>query len=134
MGYRSQVRFTVRGKHDDVVAALVTFRLENSLASKAIGLCNFIKDGDDMVIKFQADDWKWYSGYEDVDTLNSLFKHFRDSAEDDDKFEGAFVRIGEETNDIEEDFFGNDPYELERAYTHLDSAYDYDETKLGFPA
>jgi len=115
MGYRSQVAFAIRGKRDDIIPVLMTFRLTNSgnpEGKAALDECYFSENAAGIVtILYHGEDQKWYPEFEEVIMLMKLFNAF-DECEDDPKFDGHFIRIGEESNDIEEQTFGNDPYDM----------------------
>jgi hypothetical protein len=61
---------------------------------------------DGWGVKFQADDWKWYDSYPDIIFLEALFDEFEELLIGDDasntSYALEFVRIGEESDDIEE--------------------------------
>lgn len=59
-------------------------------------------------VHFYHNHWKWYAD------CQTGFTDLLQMAEDfDDKFKAKFVRIGEESDDIEEEWFNDDNYELE---------------------
>ena len=61
-------------------------------------------------------DWKWYEDYEDVKAWNELWESMRQV----EGISGYFCRVGEESNDIEEHNFGDDPcYEFFHAFSAL---------------
>ena len=136
MGYRSQIHFTILGKRDAVISQIVAFRLSDPKPEEALKWCCFLPAGDDLAIKFHGDDWKWYPDYEDVGALTRLFKFFKDAEENPDselRFEGAFVRVGEDSDDIETTYFGDDPYELEQVSRAVHSQFDFDESAKSIP-
>jgi hypothetical protein len=57
-------------------------------------------------VKFKADDWKWYDSYPDIQFLENLFDEFEELLIGDDasntSYALEFVRLGEESDDIEE--------------------------------
>ena len=73
-----------------------------------------------MLLKFYASDWKWYDDYDDVqchEKLLELAEEYITAQQEDDKLEGlsisyGFVRIGEETEDIDTKYGGDDGYSL----------------------
>jgi hypothetical protein len=76
------------------------------------------KDGNVM---FHAEDWKWYEGYPIVEASNKLWQQMQGL----EGISGYFCRVGEETGDIEEEEFGDDPnYEFfsPRSYMQLDDS------------
>ena len=79
------------------------------------------KDGNVM---FHAEDWKWYPDYSIVQAYDKLWEQMKVLSETQGKnISGYFCRVGEETGDVEEDSFGDDPnYEFfaPRSYMQLD--------------
>lgn len=76
------------------------------------------KDGNVM---FYASGWKWYEGYPIVEEYAKLWEQL----EKLEGISGYFCRVGEETGDIEEEEFGDDPnYEFfaPRSYMQLDDS------------
>jgi len=118
MGYRSEVAFVIRGPKDALVARLTTFRLaykDPEKAKEAIDACTYHGGGDELTIRYHAEDIKWYPSYEDIDALKALFETFRELHEEseiDCKINGSFARIGEENDDVDQKSFGHEPYEL----------------------
>ena len=59
----------------------------------------------DHVLKFQLDDVKWYPSYPDVQMFEAMLAAFKGSGDDDEDIKGyctEFVRIGEESDDVDE--------------------------------
>jgi hypothetical protein len=73
-----------------------------------------------MLLKFYASDWKWYDEYDDVqchERLLELAEEYITAQQEDDKLKHlsisyGFVRIGEETEDIDTKYGGDDGYSL----------------------
>lgn len=132
MGYRSQVHFTVVGKHDEMIAGIIAFRLTEPNAAKALGNCCLLKDGEDTILKFYGDNWKWYVDFDDVVELTRLFDYFRNAEDEgeEDRFNGAFVRTGENDEDTKTQYFGSDPYGLQSVERIVHSMYDFDDKFL----
>ena len=73
-------------------------------------------DESNLALNFLASDVKWYEDYEDVKCHMALLQLAQDWAENTDEkngetkgnkhIGGIFVRIGEETDDITEEYFG----------------------------
>jgi hypothetical protein len=127
MGYRSQVRCLIYGEPDKLNALIVKHQLEggkifdswfadslkrytavrhryNAEKSAAMpkddgGAQRAVWDDVEVeVLDLQGDDWKWYPNYDDV----IAWEEFMRSADEFDcSFE--FVRIGEDTTDIEQE-------------------------------
>jgi len=115
MGYRSQVAFAIRGKKEDVIPVLMTLRLEGSAATKAaLDELSASEHEGWLTLSFYEESVKWYDGYDDVDALKAIYEKFKDEENADERrlFDGAFVRIGEDDDDLETDFWGDEPYGL----------------------
>lgn len=60
--------------------------------------------------------WKWYPDYEDVRAFHDLFNQLSDI----EGISGYFMRVGEESGDVEEDHFGDDPdWSMFHSYTGM---------------
>jgi len=67
--------------------------------------CATIDYGEDYIL-LRYEDVKWYSGYEHVTNVEVAFEKFSDTFRSDERDHRAqyeFVRIGEDTDDIESD-------------------------------
>ena len=138
MGYRSQVGYAISFAWDiqwnanatDADKKLIgkdifnTFILE-AKAKEETRLC-FDEDSpleiieDKLILKFYVDDWKWYESYSGVschESLLNLADEYIEAQENNQAMQNltisyGFVRIGEETNDIDERYGGDDGYSL----------------------
>jgi len=117
MGYRSQVRSLIYGDPDKLQALVTKHMLEGGMAfADKSGLRRYRMtrkvytatddhdgrayewvDHEVEVLDLYGDDWKWYPDYPDVQEWERLLA---DAPEFDLSTE--FVRIGEETEDIEQ--------------------------------
>jgi hypothetical protein len=73
---------------------------------------------DDKQFCFLADDVKWYDSFPEVQAVMKVWELAYEIGADPDgvtKYSGIFLRIGEETADIEQMSFG-DPWEHECPY------------------
>lgn len=127
MGYRSDVAFTIRGKKELVLPKLVEYRLSGDGAKEALGECRYLEHDGDIVITFRDTDTKWYETYPSVAALTGLFDLFADDEDVDDKFDCAFMRIGEESQDVEESMRGPDPYDLMSMNRSIEMEYEPDD-------
>ena len=109
MGYRSNVVCLMYGNNDigdnTIVKEFVRSRVEAYSGDGAAHVKNaFNYDG--WGVTFQADDWKWYESYPDIIFLEALFDEFEELVIGDDASNTSygleFIRIGEDTDDIEE--------------------------------
>lgn len=106
MSYRSDVNIVFYTRKPDIIpfAALKLWFDENYPREQAKSWSAEIETGDDYVlVKYR--DVKWYDGYEHVGVVNAVVDKFTETFEanvhDDVAYE--YIRIGEETNDIETD-------------------------------
>jgi hypothetical protein len=71
------------------------------------------KDGSFIM---HASDWKWYSDYPIVQAWEEMW----DSMQEIKGISGYFCRVGEETDDVEQEEFGDDPcYDYFQPFTAL---------------
>ena len=102
MGYRSDVGISGTEEFKFVV---------DSVASLDKEFEEFIGYGEDYspdnAFRHKWDDVKYYDGYPDVDTMNNIMNFFEE-VHCEDYF--GFIRIGEETDDIET---RGSPYEFD---------------------
>ena len=106
MGYRSDVTFAFYTRNQEAVpfAALKLWFDENYPHREAReGWEARIETGDDW-ITVSYEDVKWYPSYTHVDAVDRAMRSFIDTFEANDKDNVAFehVRVGEDTDDIEE--------------------------------
>lgn len=117
MGYRSQVAFAIRGKKEDITAVLTTYRLSDIPGSKEALAELSASETDDgyVTLSFYNESTKWYEGYPEVGALTAIFNTFEAAEQEGDyqgRFNGAFVRIGEDDEDLEITYFGEEPNDL----------------------
>jgi len=115
MGYYSEVAFAIRGKKEDVIPVLVTYRNKGLLAKDALDECTYREAAGIVTILYHNESTKWYDDFDEVKALNELYNLFRDIDDDltrDEEFEGRFIRIGEESDDVIEREFGADPWDM----------------------
>lgn len=106
MGYRSDVMCIMYaadafGHTDKGGMAFVKAWLKNRLANDEHEMLERFDFQDDMVV-FEAQGWKWYESYSDIQRLDKLFADFRMLCdESDNTYHIEFIRIGENIDDIE---------------------------------
>lgn len=113
MGYRSSVVCLMYGNNDigdnTIVKEFVRSRVE-AFTGDAEGHVKAAFDYSGWGVKFQADDWKWYDSYADIQFLEQLFDEFEELVIGEDASETSyaleFVRVGEEIEDIEQRYRG----------------------------
>ena len=117
MGYRSNVAYTIRFTGDDDTAVKQSFYVFLAEAKTKFPLafgdeCLTVDEGN-YALNFFAESVKWYEDYEDVKCHEELVNLARAWVDDqENKFIGGiFMRIGEETDDIVEDYFGEYDYQ-----------------------
>jgi hypothetical protein len=80
------------------------------------GSCMTWMDSD-HVLKFDIKDVKWYPSYPDVQMFEAMLSTFKGHTDDDEDIKGyctEFVRIGEDTEDVEQVHTGdNNNYYLQ---------------------
>ena len=114
MGYRSTVVCRIVGEHKPLMAELARLAMKyGALAvfQEAMSECTTNNFGSGRAIfGFTFDDIKWYDSYPDIEMFEMFWDHFCTCEKHG--FDGAFLRIGEEDQDTELRYFGDDPYEL----------------------
>lgn len=138
MGYYSDVCMAIRAPKEWLLAELATLRLTGDEARKqALDELTLIEDdaNKDFAILYLRDKCKWYADYPDVAALEAIWDHFVDALElgedpnnaksEDPRrdIDAAFVRVGDEYDDIESRYHGSDAYDL---------AYPIRSVEVGF--
>lgn len=132
MGYRSDVAYIIQFEDSEAMGQFITYVAghEDKALFKALREC--MVDFDNYKINFFGDSVKWYPSYPDVKAHTDLMHLVY--LEDTPFFERCdfrFIRIGEETEDIEEDcscgaFDPDDLYVQRSIDTPFDQEYvDY---------
>ena len=132
MGYRSQVagiisvdKFLVKPEsgesHWHYDKAKFTEMIGFIKLTKFYELWNTRADGEhfgwkDGAFILYGSDWKWYPDYEDVQAWYEMWK----SMQAIEGISGYFCRVGEESDDVEIEEFGDDPcYDYFQPFTAL---------------
>lgn len=127
MGYRSTVAYVIQFEDAEHKKEFVAVhKLDDSLKD-AIDELNHLDD-DTSYLSLYVDDVKWYTGYEDVQMHERLLARIEELS-NDESYEKAisarFVRLGEETSDVQEDGYGTDPWEIGLwVARHVESEYE----------
>ena len=108
MGYRSDVSIVFYTRKPDVVPfiALKVWFDENYPIREAMDEWHAsLERVNDTFLLVTYKDVKWYDGYKHVGAVNEAILKFTETfnAHDTDNVAYEFVRIGEETHDIDED-------------------------------
>jgi hypothetical protein len=148
MGYRSTVAYTIRftafpsqqelengesPSDQEIQSAKESFYTFLSEAKvkfpSAISDSAMTIDEKNLALNFFANDVKWYETYEDVKYHTELLQLAQDWAENVDEengdtkgnkhIGGIFVRIGEETDDITEEVFGEHDWDWVRVHREV---------------
>jgi len=146
MGYRSQVGYVIsfdwdidwtehatdadkKLKGKDVFHTFIT----EAKANEETKLC-FDEESpleineNQLLLKFHVDDWKWYDSFDDVkchENLLNLAEEYVEAQENNQAMQNltisyGFVRIGEDVNDIDERYGGNDGYRLIHPFSSIE--------------
>lgn len=118
MGYRSDVAYKIQfGKAEDFWAFVAEAKLDPETAmcfDKEENEDAFCVDEERFNISFLAEGWKWYESYLGVKCHEALWYKAEEREADGVEVEGAYSRVGEELEDMEERYFGTDPYDMVR--------------------
>jgi hypothetical protein len=114
MSYLGTGAFRATGKTDDLFAVIAQLRLtypDQGALKEALNDCVLV----DGVFGFDIANWKWYSSYSSIQTLEHIMHEFRSNEEN---FDTCFVRIGEDDTDVEVIYTGDgcDLVRLVRTY------------------
>lgn len=124
MGYRSYGRMVLTGEKDRVLAIIADLKLRgNKHMHEALDEMVLWEDNGEAYLALEFNDWKWYPDYPDIQAFEAIWDAFREAYEDGEdkpKLDGAFIRVGEDDDDVERRYFGDDPYDLVRSYIVLE--------------
>lgn len=124
MGYRSNLMVLIYpdvDKVEDEAPKYEQLKLLMGTTFKEVvdeyfGSCMTWMDSD-HVLKFDIKDVKWYPSYPDVQMFEAMLSTFKGHTDDDEDIKGyctEFVRIGEDTEDVEQVHTGdNNNYYLQ---------------------
>jgi len=131
MGYRTCGKWVIKGPADVVRTAWAAARLEvepfkpdERVAADPAVFNNFkvyyitLEAGEVGYIRFEFDDWKWYSSYPDVQFYERVWSYLSEV----EGLTGKRVHIGED-NAIDEAAFGDDCIELYANCIFTDDEY-----------
>jgi hypothetical protein len=121
MGYRSVVSFCLELKEPEKFVALL--KMKDDRVIKEILEHMYL---DESLLHFYADHWKWYDESE-----NALAEIMNMAEKYDEEFKGRFARFGEEADDIHEEAFGENGWDLDYPYVARDiiTGAELDHTK-----
>jgi len=122
MGYRSDVAYSIRFKKQENFALFLAEAKSHDYGKVALDECNI--NHERMQINFSAESVKWYESFSDVQAHTALVQQAKDWVDGDRRsyvkeygddmhmpethylLGFMFVRIGENYDDIEEEFGG----------------------------
>jgi hypothetical protein len=107
MGYRSEVAYVIRFKDKAMRELFVS--LQRAKADPHINeALDELAEVEDCLLGYHADWVKWYDGYDGVKAHHTLMSDSIDMFNQDEDIVGwRFVRLGEESNDTEQEEDGN---------------------------
>ena len=123
MGYYSDVRMTIEGPEDKLLAAFAAFAL-SGVKKEWLDEYVLTSEGNGRAVAILGHggvSWKWYSDYEDVKEHERIWSYF---SERENEFSGAFIRVGEDAGDIEHRYFGDHATGLAWTSTQIVTEYD----------
>ena len=107
MGYRSNVGYAIRFRDVQSLQEFVGIHAINEHTREALEECDlFLGSSDDCPeLSFYSENTKWYASFEEVQAHESLLAFVEDM---DDPYAGyMFIRIGEEDDDLETKYGGD---------------------------
>lgn len=111
MGYRSEVAFCLRVKEPEKFIALVKVNADDVIKEMLDNMYYFDDGLGGKLIMFKHGYWKWY------DDSEQAFGDLMNMAKDyDEEFACRFARSGENVEDIQEEAFGDEGWDLEYPY------------------
>ena len=131
MGYRSQVLMRIESPNlKEIILEMALTSKINWSAIKTTWVDSL--QFNTTRIELQLDQMKWYDTYEEVRMIESFWSYMEDVEIEEGKrdhqnysLDGVFLRIGEDTNDIEEKFIGNG-WELAHVNSFITVEHDWD--------
>jgi hypothetical protein len=107
MGYRSEVAYRIGFRNKTILNEFIAkVMVLGGAEVNALKECSIEEDGDHWFVNFYASDVKWYDGYTDVDGHTKLYNLAVEWYPEDCAYQ--FIRVGESTDDIQEDTDGAD--------------------------
>lgn len=143
MGYRSEVSLVIQTDEPETKKCKdlwATFITEAKALDKTKWFMSILCDTADEETKKYYEGWydgtgldmenqsivcyfadvKWYESFDDVQSTMALLKLAESYAEDKHPLSYSYVRIGEDNDDVEHDFGGENGYTLLRPVTYID--------------
>jgi hypothetical protein len=134
MGYRSDIQMVIIGPEPIIVGKWAEFILTNPWTGEGK---DPLSNTDDLTITrddvcaticLYGSGWKWYDSYPDVQRFEAIWELYKELYDETEGVEpgrlcGAFVRIGENDDDTETRYFGDEGYELIQVSRAIHSEY-----------
>lgn len=121
MGYRSDVTYIIECASTEEKEKFVALAMLNNTYKKALDECKHVKEPTNYIV-FDERSVKWYSDFEDVKCHEALLEYIDDL--EDGNIAAKFVRIGEESDDTEEEAYGPNGWDIELYISRsIDSPY-----------
>lgn len=119
MGYRSDIAYKIKfANKEDFWGFIAESKLDPDTAlcfDKEENEEKFEVDEEHYEIRFLAEGWKWYDEYPEVQAHEALWDKAKERCNEEQvEVDGAWCRIGEESDDNEEKYFGDDPWDMVR--------------------
>lgn len=132
MGYRSKVIYAIVAPKETMISFLVAAKLSDPIIGSAIDEMRLMAWGNThSIIAQDFSDVKWYEDYDDVKS-HTAFWNYADENHEDLKIYGRFVRVGEESDDVEIKSFGDgdDIYDLADVSIDINTSIDFDAPEI----
>jgi hypothetical protein len=134
MGYYSDVGFVVSvDNYSDTCDEETKNKFALAVGAFKLLGDKFLQSFDDQIgwrdgrITFYIGSVKWYDDYEDIKQFDAVWEALQEI----DGVSGVYVRIGEETTDLEEEYFGEQPsFDEINMRRYIDMQELIDEKKL----
>jgi len=111
MGYRSEVAYVIQFKDIETKQKYVALNKLNAKFNGALQECNHVDDMEKTYISAHFQDVKWYDGYDDVDMHMEMLQAISEG--EPDGVSARFIRIGESSDDCQDDAYGEDGYGID---------------------
>lgn len=133
MGYYSSGAIRITGPKERMLAELASLSLLGDENMRdALKEFTLMADGEkDAVLGLDYEDWKWYPDYKDIQAFEKVWGRFEDLWNESSEalFNGSFIRIGEDNEDIEQRHFGDSAPELIQLCRSFVCDHTLDRTK-----
>lgn len=127
MGYYSEVAYTIGFDDELTMGKFINYVFGSGDEHMITALKECILDFQEKRINFYANCVKWYESYDDVKGHTRLYELCRDEdTQFYEKCDFRFLRVGEETEDVEEDgsYGDNDPHDDFYVVRHINLPFD----------